>query len=165
MRRGGGKSKGSSYERFVCKLLSLWVTNGARTDVFWRSALSGGRATVSNRRGKINVRQAGDITAVAPEGHALTEVYYLECKHVKTLKLDQFLIRNTGPLADFWRRAKKEAREHGLIPVIIARQNGWQDLIISTPEADIMKNPLIIAPEVWISLLADVVGAKLSAVK
>src|SRR5215216_6431446 len=41
--------KGPQWEREVCRALSLWVTNGERVDVFWRSAMSGGRATVHNR--------------------------------------------------------------------------------------------------------------------
>src|SRR4051794_4734956 len=108
MKKGGGKGKGSSYERYVCKVLSLWITNGEREDVFWRSAMSGGRATVQHRRG-VSVRQSGDICAVAPEGHVLTDTLYIECKHVKKLGLDSFLIKGTGPLANFWDKAQKEA--------------------------------------------------------
>ncbi len=131
MKAGRGKVKGGAYERYICKLLSLWVTNGKREDCFWRSAMSGGRATVQNRKGKrINVRQAGDVTSVSPEGHALTDNYYIECKHVKKLALDQFIVKNTGALAKFWKIACREAKHHGKEPIIIARQNGWTDLII-----------------------------------
>lgn len=85
-----------------------------------------------NREGeKINVRQAGDICAVAPEGHELTETYYIELKHVKKLALDQFIIKGTGPLANFWKIAAREAEKHNKCPVIIARQNGWPDLVIA----------------------------------
>lgn len=132
MRRGGGKAKGASFERHIAKLLSLWVTDGEREDVFWRSAMSGGRATVRNRDGmKINVRQAGDICAVSFEGHNLVDNYYIELKHVKKLALDQFIVKGTGPLAGFWKIAEREARKHGKSPVIIARQNGWPDLVFA----------------------------------
>lgn len=121
------KAKGSAFEREVCKALSRWVTNGEREDVFWRSAMSGGRATVA--RGK--VRQCGDITAVAEEGYEFASRWYVECKHVKKLGLDQFLIKSTGPLAKFWKIAVREAKKHERNPLMIAKQNGWPVLVIS----------------------------------
>jgi hypothetical protein len=126
MKVGGGKAKGSAYERLICKRLSLWVSGGKREDVFWRSAMSGGRATVKGK----TVRQAGDITAVAPEGHPLTDVFYIECKHVKKLDLESFLFKNKGLLAGFWKDAVKQADRHDKEAVIIARQNGWPDLVL-----------------------------------
>ena len=50
---GYGKQKGGEYERTVCKKLSLWVSNGTRDDIFWRSAMSGGRATLQRKKGII----------------------------------------------------------------------------------------------------------------
>ncbi len=112
------KAKGSKFERAVCTALSLYVTNGARTDVFWRSAMSGGRATV---RG-LDVRQAGDIAAVAPEGHSFCERYYVECKHLQSLDLHG-LLTGTGKLVKFWKDTRQHARKRGQDPVLIARQN------------------------------------------
>src|SRR4249919_3894092 len=100
MRAGGGKQKGSVFERQVCRRLSLWVTNNEKQDVFWRSAMSGGRATVA--RGK--VRQCGDVCAVAEEGYAFCNSWFVECKHVRSLNLDSFLIKSTGALDKFWRK-------------------------------------------------------------
>jgi hypothetical protein len=77
MSNGRSKAKGSSFERDICKRLSLWVSDGEEQDCFWRSAMSGGRSTVANRRGvKLN-RQAGDITSTSPEGHALTDKFFI----------------------------------------------------------------------------------------
>src|SRR5687767_11847864 len=102
------KAKGSQFERVVCKQLSLWVSGGKQQDCFWRSAMSGGRATVRNKSaaGRVRrtvVRQGGDIASVAPEGHALTDKFYVECKNYKQLALDRFLLLNTGNLAKFWK--------------------------------------------------------------
>ena len=131
MRAGGGKAKGSAFEREVCKKLSLWITDGEMEDCLWRSAISGGRATVAHRKGKV-VRQGGDICAVSPEGHKLTDHWYIECKHVKKLGLDQFLVKGTGLLAEFWKKCRDEAGRYGVkSPVIIAKQNGWPVLVIS----------------------------------
>lgn len=130
MRKGHGKNKGSAWERAVCKALSRWVTDGKQEDCFWRSSLSGGRATVQHRRGVTN-RQAGDICSVSPEGHALTDTFFIECKHVRQLKLESFLLTNKGLLAKFWKVAQKEATKHSRAPMIIAKQNNAPAFVIT----------------------------------
>lgn len=125
-----GKSKGSAFERHICKQLSLWVSGGKHSDFYWRSAMSGGRATVSAKSGVMLRRQAGDITATAPEAHALTDHSFIECKHVRDLQIDSFLIKGTGVLANFWRTATQEAEKHEREPLIIARQNRFPDIVI-----------------------------------
>jgi len=54
MRKGGGKAKGASFERDICRRLSLWVSAGKQEDVFWRSAMSGGRSTVADSSSQIS---------------------------------------------------------------------------------------------------------------
>jgi hypothetical protein len=130
MKKGGGKGKGSAFERKVCVRLSLWVTNGKKKDVFWRSSMSGGRATVHVKRGDKN-RQAGDITAVAPEGHDLTDVFFVECKHVRNLDIASFFTKGIGRLAKFWTQAKKQAAQHGRRPIVIAKQNMQPVLVVT----------------------------------
>lgn len=120
------KAKGSGFERRICKALSLWVTDGVREDVFWRSSMSGGRATVA--KGK--VRQAGDICAVAPEGHALVDQFFIECKSYRSLGIGQFLICGAGPLAKFWKVACREAEKYERAPMLIAKQNGLPALVL-----------------------------------
>ncbi len=134
MRAGGGKQKGSTFERKICVELSLWVTHGKRKDVFWRSAMSGGRATVHKRAGR-DIRQAGDITAVSPEGHVFTDQFFIECKHVKKLDIASFILSNKGTLANFWRKACKQAADHLRQPLLIAKENGREPLIICRPRA------------------------------
>jgi hypothetical protein len=122
-----GKAKGSSFERDICKRLSLWLTDGKNEDVFWRSSMSGGRATVA--KGK--VRQAGDITAVSPEGHILTDRLYLECKHLKDISLD-CLIKGKGNLITIWHKTIEEAAKYNKIPCLIFRQNHYPIVFCST---------------------------------
>ena len=150
MRAGGGKGKGGAWERVVAKRLSLWITHGKRQDVFWRSSLSGGRATIA--RGK--VRQAGDLCAVAEEGNAFSEAWFIECKHVKDLGLEGFLISNTGPLAKFWTTACKEARKHGRDPLLICKQNNWPPLVVTRPD-ELSVKPIIMTTRVYIYLFED----------
>jgi len=128
-RAGSGKAKGSEYERSICKKLSLWLTNGKKEDCFWRSAMSGGRATVAKKAGR-DIRQAGDITAVAPEGHALTDYYYIECKFYKNLNIDSFILDGKGQLAKFWYTTIIEAAKHHRQPILIAKENGRQSIVV-----------------------------------
>lgn len=118
------KQKGGSFEREVCVALSKWLTNGKSEDVFWRSAMSGGRATV--RKGA--VRQAGDITAVASEGHILTDNLYIECKHLRNISLDS-LIKGKGELLNIWKTTEIEAAKYNRIPTLIFRQNRWPTVL------------------------------------
>lgn len=127
MRKGGSKGKGSSFEREVCVALSKWLTNGKSIDVFWRSAMSGGRATVA--KGK--VRQSGDITAVAPEGHILTDHLYIECKHLKDISLDA-LIKSKGTFINIWQKTIEEAEKYNKHPVLIFRQNHWPTMLCTS---------------------------------
>jgi len=127
MRRGGGKVKGGQFEREVANKLSLWVTHGKKKDCFWRSAMSGGRATV---RGT-DIRQAGDICAVAPEGHVLTDRWYIETKHVKDFGLWGLFDNREGrdSLFAYWSKASSNAHRWGKMPMLIAKQNGRPTLV------------------------------------
>ena len=131
-----GKAKGSLFERNICKQLSRWVTRGKKEDVFWRSAMSGGRATRAASQGKDLSRQAGDICAVAPEGHDLTNVYYIECKHYRDLAIDSFFIKQSGILTKFWLKTVKEARKYKKSPMLIAKQNNMPTLVILAGDSD-----------------------------
>ena len=135
MRKGGGKKKGSQFEREVCKALSLWVTNGKRGDVFWRSAMSGGRATMFS-----DVRQCGDICAVAPEGVPLTDHYFIECKAYRDLQIERWLVTGRGKLADFWQETKDQAKIHKREPLLIFRQNGLPIMFLSFKQYSSIRN-------------------------
>lgn len=135
MRAGGGKQKGSAYEREVCKALSRWVSLGKREDLFWRSAMSGGRATVGKKKGLDLASHAGDISATHPDGHILTEHFYVECKRYGDLNFASFLCKQQGPLARFWSEAIKQAVAHDRIPMLIVREDRGETFIIVPHEA------------------------------
>lgn len=126
----GSKAKGAAFERQICQALSLWITADKKTDCFWRSAMSGGRATVGRKRGRDHSRQAGDICAIAPEGHRLTDKYYIECKFYRDLNFGAFLF-GAGPLAAFWRKTVEEAGHYSRDPLLIARQNRGPIVLLS----------------------------------
>lgn len=123
MRRGGGKQKGAAFEREVCVMLSKWLSNGVQEDLFWRSAMSGGRATVAHKNtGKRHVNQVGDISAIGNLGFSLTNRFFIEVKTYKNLDFTSAL-NGKGKLIEFWKIAKHEARKFKLIPLLIVKQN------------------------------------------
>lgn len=73
-------SKGSAYERTLCKELSLWWTGGDRDDIYWRTSQSGGRSKTRMKGGKRTFGQYGDIQAVDPVGQPLLKVLTVEIK-------------------------------------------------------------------------------------
>jgi hypothetical protein len=121
MKPGGGKQKGSGFEREICKKLSLWVSEGNSDDLFWRSAMSGGRATVRTKKGQKTASGQGDITAVTTEGNKLTDHFVIECKNMKTLGLDSH-VYGQGPLAEIWGKLKNETPK-GKKPILIFKEN------------------------------------------
>lgn len=76
-------SKGSAFERQICKELSLWWTQKERSpreDCFWRTAGSGARAKVRGRRGQSTYGQSGDICATDPSASVFTDLLTIEIK-------------------------------------------------------------------------------------
>lgn len=134
MKAGHGHSKGAAFERVVCKRLSLWLTQGKEEDVFWRSAMSGGRATRLVKKGKRGGNAAGDICATGEAGHQLTDYFFIECKFYANLDLIPFLLqRSTGKLQKFWDQACLQAKSHSRSPMLIAKQNLIPAFVIVNP--------------------------------
>ena len=131
MKQGGGKRKGGAFERDVCKKLSLFVTEGKNENIFWRSAMSGGRATLQTKKGTINKSQCGDITAISEEGFPYIERYFFECKTYKTLSLNNLIYNKntTDSLLDFWNKNFDKANELGKELILIAKENGKPSII------------------------------------
>lgn len=137
MRKGGGKAKGASYERTVCKALSLWVSKGEREDLFWRSAMSGGRATVGRKSGKSHDAHAGDISPTDRAGQVFTDRFYIEVKAYKDLMIESALMKAEGKLSKFWRTTCKEATHYKKMPMLIAKQNAWPPIVL-VPSAHLL---------------------------
>ncbi len=130
MKRGGGKGKGSEFERWVCKHLSLWISGGDRSDLFWRTAMSGGRATIMHRRGEKVGAQLGDISAVDKQGHILTDIYFIECKNYNDLAITSFLLKRKGTLYGFWEDVLKKSDQHNRSPMLIAKQDRYPPFVL-----------------------------------
>lgn len=129
---GGGNRKGSAFERKLCVALSKWVSLGKRKDLFWRTAMSGGRATVMRRKGE-DIRQSGDICAVAPEGHPFTDKWYVEAKFYKDIQLQHWLLTGKGKIQQWWDKACEEADHHMRTPFVVLKENGTPPLLLVPP--------------------------------
>lgn len=82
------------------------------------------------KRGEDLKHQAGDIVAVHPMGHALTNRFFIETKHYRDLQIDSFFLKQTGNLWKFWQKACKQAKSHKLIPLMIAKQNSMPTILL-----------------------------------
>lgn len=149
MKGGAGKAKGSAFERAVCKQLSLYLSRGERDDLMWRSALSGGRATVRLRDDIVTGNQAGDISAIAPGAFEFCDRYFVECKHYRALQIDRGFLCGTGSLIKFWRKAEFEASRYDKKPLLIARQNFLPTLLITGIQDQPFQNGLLITLHTW----------------
>lgn len=153
MRAGGGKAKGASFEREICVMLSQWVSNGQQDDVFWRSAMSGGRATVAHKaKGKRLSNQVGDISAIHSVGNSFICSFAVECKFYRDLNYVG-LLTGKGKIIEFWNEINQQARTHDKLPFLVARQNrmtanvclnrkGVRTLNMLTNQFDLISYPL-----------------------
>jgi hypothetical protein len=149
MRTGGGKDKGSNFERSISRQLSLLVSDGKRTDCFWRSAMSGGRATLQLNQDIINQAQAGDISAISREGLWLIDNYQIECKHYADLEFASGFLSNTGKLFSFWGSLTKDSLRRGKNPLLIAKQNNRPIVMLTLPKSSPSQIPAIITLHNW----------------
>jgi hypothetical protein len=121
MRPGGGKIKGSNFEREISKMLSMWVTEGNRDDVLWKSQNSGGRHTVRKKKNLETANQEGDITYTDELGKPFAELFCTECKNYKDLNIWSMIEDKNVGLLSFWNTLCKIKTKKQFI--LIAKQN------------------------------------------
>lgn len=147
------KGKGSEFERSTSGRLSLWVTNLQREDVFWRSAMSGGRATFRGRQHGLEKFSgcAGDITSVRAEGNLLTSLFIIECKFWREVFLDYFVFERKGGLVAVWENLVQRAEDVKKLPMLVAKKNFKPALIgVTTPGVEILRKGGKIEPLVYV---------------
>ena len=116
-----GHAKGSSFERAICKELSLWWTDGKRDDIFWRTAGSGARATVRRGRNCATANSAGDICALHFSGQPFIDRFIVELKKGYSREIDVLKMVDAAPgrkpcvlqqwLEKAWREVKENNRD------------------------------------------------------
>lgn len=126
-----GKNKGSSYEREISKKLSLWLSEGKRDDILWRTQNSGGRFTIRRKKGIDTQNQDGDITSTDPSAQFFSDIFTVELKRYKDINLWSIITGKGGGLMSFWEQTCRQAESSNKIPILIAKQNQKPDLWIS----------------------------------
>ena len=128
-------NKGASFERDISRQLSLWWTHEKRDDVFWRSSMSGGRATVRAKKGQKTAYQNGDITATDPISSPLIENVVIELKrgYKKWGVLD--LLDSAKPekstLAGFLAQVEEECKNAGVSAfMLICKRDGRKPIVL-----------------------------------
>jgi len=107
-------NKGSGFEREIAKELGLWWTDGERDDIFWRTAMSGGRATVRRKKRVKTENSAGDLCYLDPIGKPLIDLLLIEIKRgysneVSVLNFLDKAERSKDPvLFRWWLKAEQE---------------------------------------------------------
>jgi hypothetical protein len=132
MRSGGSNDKGGIFERIICRKLSLLVSDNQRDDIYWRSAMSGGRARIQLNKGTVNETQAGDVSAIDELGYWLIRDYIIELKHYASLEISSGLLCNTGTLYRFWIKLLKDSKLFDKKPLLIARENYKPIILLSS---------------------------------
>ena len=149
MRAGGGKQKGAGFERDVCKKLSLWISDGKSDAIFWRSAMSGGRATVGQKSGIVRNTQVGDISAIDPTGAPFLDVFYVECKFYKDFMWAAYMLKQSGTLHRIWKDLCLKSFDSVVdkIPMLIGKQNGYPPFVMVPPFESLPETALVYKDE------------------
>jgi hypothetical protein len=159
-----GSQKGSAFERLIAKQLSLWVSVGASTDLFWRSASSGARSTVRFKKtGKAIEAHASDIAPIHADAEPLASMFVIECKNYKSLSIHQvFYSWDTSPLATWWAQATRDADRVLKVPMLVVKENLYPPLVvlptwaIATVESS--RTVVVVGPGVGITLWKDLLA-------
>jgi hypothetical protein len=128
-------AKGADFERDISRTLSLWWSHGERDDIFWRTSMSGGRATVRRKAGKETAYQAGDITATDPVGAPLIKATVIELKrgYGRYCVLDTLDSRNvtTTVLGGFIAQVQEELKQAGIRNfLLICKRDGRSPFVV-----------------------------------
>jgi len=107
----------------------LWISGGENGAVFWRSSLSGGRATLSLKKDEKLKSQAGDVSAIHEDGMSFISLFLVECKHYNNLNIESSVLNRTGNLVSFWKKLKIEAETYEKSPFLVAKQNFVRPLL------------------------------------
>ena len=129
MKPGGGKAKGSAYEREIAKKISLFLTEGKNPDTVWRSSNSGGKATVTK-----SMIGCGDLQSISEESKKFFSIFSLELKNYKELNLLDFQKENFI-LNKWWEQASTDAKRANKIPLLIIRISRKGDFVCWDNEA------------------------------
>lgn len=116
MKPGGGRVKGSSFERKVAKMFSEWCGHKVN-----RTPLSGGWGNAAAHG------TCGDL--VVEKKYQKLFPFTIECKCHEKWCLDDLLHNEKSQIYKWWNQAKVEARHAKKIPLLVMARNFVQPII------------------------------------
>lgn len=126
--------KGSQYERDISRKLSLWWSQGAADDWFWRTDTSGGRATTRAKSGLATANAVGDLSSRTEEGALLLREYVIEIKRgyndIEILPLLDKDNNKSNHFVVWWKKLTGEAQATQRKPLLIFRRDRAQACIV-----------------------------------
>jgi hypothetical protein len=128
-----GANKGSEFERYICKQLTIWLTGNKKPYAFWRMPASGALATIDS----LNNDLSGDVVGITPEAQRITSGFSIEIKtgYPRTNFWQLFKNNKNYDLRDFWQQCVGDAEKAGKKPMLIYRKKG-QAVIVGITVTD-----------------------------
>jgi hypothetical protein len=140
MKRGGGKRKGNTFERWTAKILSQWYFDDP--NVLIRTQGSGSMSTVRQAAVGLN-----DIVQVQPHERAFP--FCVECKHLAASVTLPDLFRPTSLFRKAWVQAMQAAAlVPGTIPLLVFRANN-QPVLVTYPRWLLAGHPYTLTTILW----------------
>jgi hypothetical protein len=141
MKKGGGKAKGSGFERDISRFFTRWLTGQDKELYFWRSPSSGQVATVNLGNKSIS----GDIIALKPQASWFIDMFAIECKTGYPSADFHQLLKYTKnfDIEDFWLQVNTSASEAEKQPMLIFKKNNHNAIVgISCSTKYVLKDHL-----------------------
>lgn len=135
-------SKGSTFERQICATLSRWWTQDLkepRTDIFWRTAGSGARASARSKRGRRTANQYGDLCAIDPTGQPFVDLITTEIKrgynrHTVADLLDKPCKAKTQMYEDWFVKAQCDHERAGSFSWLLIAKRDLREPLVFMPK-------------------------------
>jgi len=132
MKKPNGKTKGGEFERLIAKRLSLWLSNGERDDLFWRTNGSGSRHTTRKKLDKDTEGQDGDICSTCSgDSEKFRKIFSLELKTYKDINLWGLITKKQTGFLDFWNQTVTQSELVNKKPILIIKENYRPILFVS----------------------------------
>ena len=118
----------------MCVSLSIWASGGAQEDYYWRSAMSGGRATLQSRKGRTAqaVHHAGDMVCTNAEGAFLLDLFQIEFKSYADFFFERLAHGKDGRMEALWSPLIRQSAVFNKLPLLIGKQDGQTDHVMVT---------------------------------
>lgn len=129
-KRVNGAAKGSTFERYVAKQLSLWISNNLHDDLLWRTASSGGRETTRQKKGLSTSGQSGDLSTTSSESKFITDNIYFELKNYNDINTWTLLISDNTLINNWWTNLLDKSKTYKKYPLLIIKQKYKDEIII-----------------------------------